>query len=98
MTFLSVVKRMAKGSVMPLFWILVLTGAIIGTTGLIANFVQTDPKEIYMFVWLGYMIAIGLYWAYGWTKWEMEWEQKRIERELKYTETKSETWEVGVEK
>ena len=98
MTFLSVVKRMAKGSVMPLFWILVLTGAIIGTTGLIANFVQTDPKEIYMFVWLGYMIALGLYWAYGWTKWEMEWEQKRLERELKYTETKSESWEVSVEK
>ena len=82
MTFLSVVKRMAKGSVEPLFWLVVFFGAVFGTTGLIANFTQTDPKEVYVLVWLAYAVAVGLHWAYGYTKWNMEWEQRQIEREL----------------
>ena len=98
MTFFAVVKRMAAGSVQPLFWLLVFFGAVVGTTGLIANLTQTDPKEIYLFVWLAYAGAVGLYWAYGYTKWNMEFEQRWKERELKYKETKSESWEVSVEK
>ena len=82
MTFLSVVKRMAAGSVQPLFWLLVFFAAVVGTTGLIASLTQTNPKEIYLFVWLAYAVAVGLYWAYGYTKWNMEWEQRQIEREL----------------
>ena len=82
MTFLSVVKRMAKGAVEPLFWIIVFFGAVTGTSYLIADLTGYDVKQVYMFVWLAYAVAVGLYWAYGWTKWSMEFEQRQIEREL----------------
>lgn len=73
---------MAAGSVQPLFWVVVFFGAVFGTTGLIANLTGSNPKEIYMFVWSAYAIGVLLYWAYGWTKWSMEFEQRQIERKL----------------
>jgi len=73
---------MAKGAVEPLLWAVAFVAAVVGTTALIANVTGYNPEEVYMFVWLAYAVAVGLYWAYGYTKWNMEWEQRQIEREL----------------
>jgi hypothetical protein len=82
----EVIKRMAKGSVEPLTWVAVFFAAVFGTTYLIANIVQADPKAIYMYVWASYAVGVLLYWAYSYTKWNMEWEQRWEERDRKFKE------------
>ena len=96
---LAVIKRMAKGSVEPLFWVATFIAAVFGTSALIGNFTEYTTKEAYPFVWAAFSLGVLAYWAYGWTKWNMEWEQRQVERELKYTkETQTDSWEFTVAK
>ena len=87
----NVIKRMAKGSVEPLMWVGVFMLAVIGTSKAIGAYTEYTASQAYPFVWISYAVAVLLYWAYGYTKWNMEWEQRQIERDLKYTKTKSES-------
>ena len=73
---------MAKGAVQPLFWVAVFMAAVFGTSYAIAASTEYTVSQAYPFVWITYAVGVLLYWAYGYTKWSMELEQRQIEREL----------------
>ena len=89
---------MAKGSVEPLLWVAAYLVGTIGTSKLIASYTGYPPNTVFGFVWLAVTVATILYFAYRYTEHNMVWEQRELERKLKFKEVTTESWEVSVEK
>ena len=94
----NVIKRMAKGSVEPLLWVAAYLLTVTGASKLIAAYTEYTADQVYPYVWLAVTLATLLYFAYQYTKSTMEWEQRELERKLKFEEVTAESWEVSVDK
>ena len=94
----NVIKRMAKGSVEPLLWVAAYLAVTLGASKLIAAYTGYTENQVFGWVWLAVTVATILYFAYQYTKHNMEWEQRELERKLKFEEVTTESWEVSVEK
>lgn len=78
----TIVKRMFKDSIKPVAYMVLIVGGSFGTSLAADHFLGWNAEAVYWGVVFMVFFGTGLKWFYDWKKFEIEWEQKQMMKDL----------------